>query len=93
MVHSGVWHVARKVEAALAIISKRVQLTLVLPTHVQHAQLIHVRRVLLTHEQHVRRVVHALLNQRLAANVETLAVAKNDSPKSPPFCMESSRFR
>ena len=81
------------VEAAQAIISKRAQLIHVLLTHVQHAQRIHVLRVLLTHVQHVQQVVHGLLNQRLAANVKTLAVAKNDSPKSSPFCMESSRFR
>jgi len=54
------------------------------PIHVQLARLIrvlhvpltHVLRVLLIHVQ----LVHALLNQSLVANVETLAVAKNESP-------------
>jgi hypothetical protein len=87
---------------AQAIISN---LALVIPDHLAtHALLvpivllIHALHVLLTHVQHVleihaRPLVHVLLNQNLAVNVETLAVAKNDSPSSSPFCMESSRFR
>jgi hypothetical protein len=50
-------------------------------------QAIPVQRVQQTHVLHVLptpvpldQQVHALLNQRLAANVGTLAVAKNDSP-------------
>jgi hypothetical protein len=53
--------------------------------HVQPALLTHVLRVLLTHVQHalvihVQQVVRVLRNLRLAANVATLAVAKNESP-------------
>jgi hypothetical protein len=65
-----------------ATISKRVRpvlLTHVLrvqPIHALHALLIHVLRALLTHVQEV----HVLLNQSLAVNVGTLAVAKNGSP-------------
>jgi hypothetical protein len=85
--------------AAVAIvqvtISKRVRLVLlthvlrVQPIHALHALLIHVLRVQPIHVQQV----HVLLNQSLAVNVGTLAVAKNGSPKSSPFFMESSRFR
>jgi hypothetical protein len=94
--------VAEAVVIAQAIISN---LALVIPDHLAtHALLvpivllIHALHVLQTHVQHVleihaRPLVHVLLNQNLAVNVETLAVAKNDSPSSSPFCMESSRFR
>jgi hypothetical protein len=81
---------------------------LVTPVHlVIHALLvvivllIHALRVLATHVllvvialvTHVRPLVHVLLNPKLAVNVEALAATKNGSPSSPPFCMESSRFR
>jgi hypothetical protein len=46
---------------------------------VQRALLIHVLLVPLIHVRHVLQV-HVLLNQSLAVNVGTLAVAKNDSP-------------
>jgi len=62
--------VALAVEIVQAIILKRVRLVL----------LTHVLRVLLTHVQHVQLVAHVLLNQSLAVNVGTLAVANNDSP-------------
>jgi hypothetical protein len=58
-------------------------------THIRRALLTHVRHALLT----LVRQAHVLLSQNLAANAETLAVAKNESPQSSPFCMESSRFR
>jgi len=70
--------VALAVEIVQAIILKRVRLVLL--THVLHALLTHVLRVLLTHVQHVQLVAHVLLNQSLAVNVGTLAVANNDSP-------------
>jgi len=63
--------------------------------------LIHALRALATHVllavtalvTHVRLLAHVLLNPKLAVNVEALAVTKNGSPSSSPFCMESSRFR
>jgi hypothetical protein len=89
------------VVAALAVaivqvaISKRARLALL--THVLHVQPIHALHALLTHALHALlthvQQVHVLLNQSLAVNVGTLAVAKNGSPKSSPFFMESSRFR
>jgi hypothetical protein len=51
--------------------------------------MIHVQRVLLT----LVLQAHVSLSQKLVVNAETLAVAKYESPQSPPFCMESSRFR
>jgi hypothetical protein len=78
-----------------ATISKRVRLVLL--THVLRVQPIHALHALLTHVLRVQPIhvqqVHVLLNQSLAVNVGTLAVAKNGSPKSSPFFMESSRFR
>jgi hypothetical protein len=50
-------------------------------THVQHAL-----------EIHVHLLAHVLLNQNLAVNVETSAVANHDSPASSQFSLESSRF-
>jgi hypothetical protein len=84
MVQAHALNLALVVEAlAVAIvqvaISKRARLDLL--THALHALLTHVQQV------------HVLLNQSLAVNVGTLAVAKNGSPKSSPFFMESSRFR
>jgi hypothetical protein len=83
------------VVAAVAV--HRTHILHALPTPVLRALLIHVQRVLLTPvlpalPTHVQQA-HVLLSQNLAANAETLAVAKHESPQSPSFCMESSRFR
>jgi hypothetical protein len=85
------------VVAVAAVAVHRTHILHALPTPVLRALLIHVQRVLLTPvlpalPTHVQQA-HVLLSQNLAANAETLAVAKHESPQSPPFCMESSRFR
>jgi uncharacterized membrane protein len=101
--------VAVAVETVPAIISNlaQVNLALAIPVHlathvlllVPIVLLIHALRVLLIHVQHhalvthVHPPVHVLLNPKLAVNVEALAATKHGSPSSPPFCMESSRFR
>ena len=74
----------------LVVVVQAIHVQLALLTHVLRVLLTHVRHALVTHVQQAARV---LLNQRPAVNVAALAVAKNDSPKSSPFCMESSRFR
>jgi hypothetical protein len=73
----------------VVVVVHRTHIRHALLTHVLHALLTLVQRALLTHV----RQVHVLLSRNLAANAETLAVAKNESPQSSPFCMESSRFR
>jgi hypothetical protein len=70
---------------AQALVQSLALAAVVQAIHVQPALLTHVLRVLLTHVQHalvihVQQVVRVLRNQRLAVNVATLAVAKNDSP-------------
>jgi len=57
------------------------------------APLTHVLQAAIALVIHVRLLVHVLLNPKLVVNVEALAVTKHGSPSSPPFCMESSRFR
>jgi hypothetical protein len=94
--------------AEAVVIAQAIILNLVLANHVlllaPIALLIHVLHALVTHVRLATHVLHALvthvlllvpvlLNPKLVVNVETLAAAKNDSPFSPPFCMESSRFR
>jgi len=70
---------------AQALVQSLALAAVVQAIHVQPALLTHVLRVLLTHVQHalvihVQQVVRVLRSQRLAVNVATLAVAKNDSP-------------
>jgi hypothetical protein len=88
---------SRALVVVAAVAVHRTHILHALPTPVLRALLIHVQRVLLTPvlpalPTHVQQA-HVLLSQNLAANAETLAVAKHESPQSPPFCMESSRFR
>jgi hypothetical protein len=80
---------SRALAVVVVVVVHRTHIRRALLTHVLHALLTLVRRALLTHV----RQAHVLLSQNLAANAETLAVAKNESPQSSPFCMESSRFR
>jgi len=72
------------VVTAQAIILKHVPRIPVQLIHALHALLIHALHALLTHVLHALLThvlqVHVLLNQSLAVNVGTLAVAKNDSP-------------
>jgi hypothetical protein len=70
-----------------------VSLTHAPPALVTHVLLVPPIHVLLALVTHAHLLAHVLLNRKLAANVEALAVTKYGSPSSPPFCMESSRFR
>jgi hypothetical protein len=70
------------------------------PSHRVHAQAIHALLAVLIPSQQVLALAipaqpaHALANQKQQeANGDPSAVTKHATPKSPPFCLESSRFR
>jgi hypothetical protein len=77
-----------------------VQLIALIPNHLAHVQAIHAQPVDLIPNQQVLALairaqpVHALANQKQQeANGEPSAATKHAPPQSPPFCLESSRFR
>jgi hypothetical protein len=70
----------------------------VLPIHVLRVLPIHVLRVLPIHDPLVIRALRVLLDRVLqnlkpVGNEEVLAAIDYESPSSPPFSMESGRFR
>jgi hypothetical protein len=77
-----------------------IQPIVLIPSHLAHVQATHALLAVLIPNQQVLALairaqrVHALVNQKQQeANGEPSAVTKHAPPQSPPFCLESSRFR